>query len=157
MLITLSWPEVMCAVSTGTLRHIAALRKGLPDCHGFKGEDGWTIHIEGAAGEMAFAKAAGRYYASPVNTFKEGGDVGDVQVRTRSRMDYDLLVRPSDRDRDVFVLVLGKIPTFDVVGWMRGSDAKNEKWLNAHGNRPPAYFVPRSELSPIETLNPSAV
>jgi hypothetical protein len=144
--------EVWQAVMIGAMRHIKALRSGLPDRHGFDGTDGWTIHIEGAAGEMAVSKALDRYWGAPVNTFKAGGDVGEVQVRTRSRHDYELLVRPDDRDADVYVHVTGRVPAFRVHGWLSGQEAKRPEYLRAHGGRPPAYFVPTDALHPIETL-----
>jgi len=128
-------------------RQIEALRQHRPDRHGFDGEDGWTIHIEGAAGEMAVAKLRNRYWNGSVNTFKTGGDVGAVQVRTRSKAHYDLIVRDDDRNDDAFFLVIGSIPVFDVVGWIKGRDAKRPEWLQTYGERPPAYFVPQSALT----------
>ena len=144
--VVLTINEAKLAASVGMHRHMEAISHGLPDKHGFTAEDGWTIHIQGAAGEIAAAKALNRYWNGSVNTFKRGGDVGKLQVRTRSRMDYDLIVRPDDRDSDVFILVLGGIPSFRVAGWILGSDAKCEAWLQTHGNRPAAYFVPQESL-----------
>ena len=94
---------------------------------------------------MAFAKATENYWSASVATFK--GRVGDrIQVRWRSRPDYDLMVRPSDSDQDIFVLVLGKIPALNVVGWIRGGAAKQDRSIQDHGGRPPAWFVPQDEL-----------
>lgn len=151
--VRLSWPEVWQAVSIGALRHISALRQGRPDRHGYDGGQGWTIHIEGAAGEIAVAKALDRFWAAPVNTYKVGGDVGPIQVRTRSRANYELLVRPDDLDGATFVHVTGQIPRFVVHGWLTGTEAKRPEFLQEHGGRPPAYFVPRSCLHPIEQLS----
>jgi hypothetical protein len=82
--VELSWPEVALASQVGCRRMVEALRKALPDAYGCTGEDGWTHHVQGAMGEMAFAKATGRYWDGSVNTFKAGGDVGTIQVRTPS-------------------------------------------------------------------------
>ncbi len=150
MRVTLSPYELSMAAQVGSRRQIEALTKGLPDKHGFGGEDGWTVHIEGACGEMAVASALGRYWSGSVNTFKSGGDVGTVQVRTRSRHDYDLIVRRDDRDNDIFILVTGLAPRFEVRGWIRGADARRSEWLRTHGNRPAAYFVPQTALMPIK-------
>lgn len=149
--VTLDWFEVTRAAQVGLQRQVHAMAAGKPDVFGYEG-DGWNIHIEGALGELAFAKATNRYWSGPVNTFKEGGDVGSIQVRTRSRDDYDLIVRPNDRDQDVFVLVLGKCPTYKVVGWLVGSSAKKERFLQKHGGRAPAYFVPKEHLNGMNTL-----
>jgi hypothetical protein len=100
---------------------------------------------------MAFAKAAGIYWDAAFDTFSKP-DVGSFQVRTRSRSDYELLVRQCDADDERFVLVTGTMPEFSVRGWILGADAKQERWLRTHGGRPPAYFVPHSELQPIEKI-----
>jgi hypothetical protein len=127
------------------------VQKGLEDKHGFDGEP-WNIDIEGAAGEIAAAKALGVYWGASVNTFKVGGDVGGLEIRTRSKSEYELLIRDNDPDDSIFVLVTGRSPNFEVVGWMKGKDAKREEWKQTHGGRPPAYFVPQSELHSIESL-----
>jgi len=152
MNVVLTWPELVIAAGIGMRRQIGALRKSLLNRHGLSEEDSWSAHVEGAAGEMAAARAMNRYYSGSVNTFKRDGDVGKIQVRTRSRHDYELLVRPEDRDGDVFVLVTGVAPAFNVVGWLLGRHAKQDQWLKQHGGRPPAYFVPHAQLHPIESL-----
>jgi hypothetical protein len=144
--------ELFNAAFTGVLRHLSSLYRGSPDAHGYNGEDGWTKHIEGAAGEVAAAKACNLFWGGSVNTFKGAGDVGIFEVRTRSRHDYELLVRPDDDDKRVFVLVTGRAPKFVVRGWMRAGDAKRDKWKHSHGGRPPAYFVPHDQLRPLEDL-----
>jgi hypothetical protein len=97
---------------------------------------------------MAYAKARQRYWGAPVNTYKEGGDVGDVQIRTRSRHSYELIVRKDDRDEDFFVLVTGRIPNFRVWGWIQAKHAKRPEWSQTHGNREAAFFVPHTALTP---------
>jgi len=151
--VELTWYEILFAATVGIRRNVAAMSKRLPDRYGFNSETGWQVHIEGACGEMAFAKCSGLYWSASINTFKNGGDVGNIQVRTRSRADYDLIVRPDERDDDKFVLVTGTAPSYQVVGWIRGGDAKRETWKQTYGNRPPAFFVPKHELRPIEEIN----
>lgn len=152
MIVRLTPYELMQAATAGCLRQISALARSLPDRHGFVGL-GWSEHIEGACGEMAVGKATGRYVSGSINTFKTGGDLGSrVQVRTRSRHDYDLIVRRDDRDDDAFVLVTGRSPSFQVRGWIWGRDAKQERWRATHGNREPAFFVPASDLACIDTM-----
>lgn len=138
--------EVLNAANIGCRRQIGAIFSGREDTFGFEG-DGWGIHIEGACGEAAFAKGLNLYWSGSVNTFKQGGDVGSLQVRTRSREDYDLIVRSKDRDDDIFVLVTGQVPTYTIRGWIRGIDAKQSKYLKGHGGRTPAYFVLQKDLS----------
>lgn len=139
--------EVDLAAHVGIRRQIEALKANRPDKHGYQG-DGWSIHIHGAGGEMAFAKAAGLYWDGSVNTFKAPDLPGRIQVRTRSGVGgrEDLIVRAGDNDDDIFVLVVGMLPEFKVAGWITGFRAKSKDWVQTYGGRPSAYFVPRSAL-----------
>lgn len=150
MNVKLEWYEVMMAAVVGVRRNIAAMANGLKPADGYNGEDAWSIHIEGACGELAYAKATGQFWSGSVNTFRQGGDVGLTQVRTRSRDDYDLIVRERDNDDSVFVLVVGRCPNYRVVGSILAADAKaRPEWVKTYGGRPPAWFVPASGLRPI--------
>lgn len=153
MKVTLDWSELELAAAVGLRRQISSMRDQREDKHGFSGP-GWTIHIEGACGELAVAKALGRYWNGSVDNFR-GPDIPDqevraafgrIQIRTRSNAYYDLIVRPDDADQDVFILVTGRAPEFEVHGWIRGREAKQEMWLRTYGDRPPAYFVPQAAL-----------
>ena len=149
--VRLSPAEMMHAAMVGIMRQITNLRDGRQDAHGFNGT-GWSEHIEGAAGEMAVAKALGHYWSGNHGRLR-ADDVGRLQVRTRSRSDYDLIVHDTDSDDRAFVLVRGKAPEFEVVGWIWGRDAKNPShWADPAGGRP-AYFVPAAELRPLEELD----
>lgn len=150
--VVLTPAELHLAAMVGAARQIQALRERRPDRHGADPAEGWMLHIEGAAGEMAAARALDRYWAAPIGTYRLGGDVGEVQVRTRARHEYGLIVRADDRNSDAFVLVTGRAPRFRVHGWMSGSEAKQERWLREHGGRPPAYFVPREALHELADL-----
>lgn len=145
MKVTLDWSELELAAAVGLRRQLSSLRDQREDKHGFSGP-GWTIHIEGACGELAVAKALGRYWNGSVDNFRGPDLVGFLQIRTRSNAYYDLIVRPDDADQDVYILVTGRAPEFEVHGWIRGRDAKQEMWLRTYGDRPPAYFVPQSAL-----------
>ena len=152
MKVSLTVSELLMAANIGIKRHMEALKKGLPDKHGFDGQNGWTVHIEGAAGELAVAKALNVYWAGTVNTFKTGADVGSLHVRTRSKDNYELLVRDNDLDDGIFIHVTGLAPHYNVVGYLLAAEAKNKKWLREHGDRPAAYFVPNDQLKNIEDL-----
>lgn len=144
--VTLTEDELYQGALIGARRQIEAVKKGLPDKHGFEGL-GWDLHLEGALGELAFAKAVDRHWGGSVNVFRTQADVGKLEVRTRSKTWYELLIREDDSDESIFVLVTGRAPTYNVAGWIRGRDAKREEWLQTHGNRPPAYFVPHAQLT----------
>lgn len=152
--IRLTDEEIAEATAIGKLRQAEAVRKGLKPAHGFKGDEAACekIHIMGALGEMAAAKCLGIPWDGTVNTFKSRGDLGDIEVRTRSRHEWDLKVCPEDHDDRRFVLVTVENGEYRVHGWMRGGDAKQPWWIRTYGGRPEAYFVPRRFLNPIETV-----
>lgn len=148
--VTLAWHEVMTASLVGVMRQVASLKDRRNHIAGMDAI-GWTEHIEGACGEAAVAKAVGVYWSSHVNNFT-GDDLPGMQIRTRRRHDWDLIVRPSDDDHARWVLVTGKCPAYRVRGWIFGRDAKREEWLRDHGDRPPAYFVPAAALRDMSEL-----
>lgn len=150
--VILSWPECAMASDVGRMRQLAAVKDGRADSHGFDG-DGWSEHIEGACGECATAKHLNVYWDGSVNTFSSP-DVGKYHVRTRSKHNYELIVRPKDghEDEDVFICVTGRCPEYWVRGWIKAKDAKKPEYLNDHGGRPAAYFVPHAALRPMSEL-----
>ena len=150
MHVRLEWFEVSRAALVGVSRNVEALRKGC--INRLPINDEWGIHVLGALGECAFAKATNRYWSGSVNTFKDA-DVGDnIQIRTRSKHSYDLIVRDGDRDDDLYVLVTGGPAEFTLHGWMRCGDAKRAKYRANYGNYGEAYFVPQSALQPMDPL-----
>jgi hypothetical protein len=95
------------------------------------------------------ARVLSRYWGGDVNSFKRA-DIGQrVQIRMRSRHDWDLLVRPDDSDDMAYVLVTGTPTRMLVHGWCWGREAKQPEYLKPHGGRPPAYFVPQAALRPM--------
>lgn len=147
MNVVLERHEIEMAAVVGVRRRTASLDRCV-DRHGYQGTNAWEQDIQGAAAELAVAKATRRYWDGSFDTFKRG-DVGQIQVRSTKRPDGSLIVRPSDSDLDIFFLVVGEIPEFTVVGWIKAQDAKQERYEKAPGGRPPAYFVPQADLTPV--------
>lgn len=143
--------EVRMAATIGVERQIEALVARRQDKHGFDG-CGWDIHIEGAIGELILAKGLGVFWTGTVNTFRSGGDVLHYQVRTRSKPEYELPVRPDDDPEKIFVLVRGHGYAYDIVGWIKGADARRDEWVQTYGGRPKAWFVPDDALHSAEEL-----
>lgn len=113
-------------------------------------ELGWQNHIEGALGEIAFAKWANLF---PSGAFTLNAvDVGRFEVRTRSRQGYDLIVHPKDKDDAIFILVVGIDGTYELQGWIRGADAKQQRHWNEPVKGRAAFFVRREFLNPMDTL-----
>jgi hypothetical protein len=155
--VTLTPYEIRIASTIGVERQVESVLKRRKDAFGFEGL-GWSEHIEGAMGELAVAKTLDVHWGGPVNVFK-GDDLPGIQVRTRSSHGWQLYVRPGDSDEAIWILVTGRCPDYWVRGWIVGWRAKRREWLQNHGGRPPAYFVPTDQLRPLPELfaNPSTV
>jgi hypothetical protein len=138
-------------------------RQGVNEAKGLRGRNGgaWQgskaldIHLLGAAGEVAVAS----YLGLKEHLFKEkearrGSDdlPGGIDVKTRSKASYDLIVqRQSDPDKK-FVLVTIEDKTTLIHGWCYGREAmKEEYWADPARGRP-AYFIGKEHLRSMETL-----
>lgn len=150
--VTLTSYELAMAANAACLRNITANQRYKQKTK-MKGE--WQAHIEGACGEVAVAKATGKYWGGSVNTFKNGGDIDSTgwEVRTRSEEHYDLIIREDDPDGRKFILVTGTSPTFRIWGWIESREAKRPEWLKNYGGHGMAYFVPKQHLRGMETIN----
>ena len=151
--VTLSADDLALAVAYGGGRQLHAVASGRGDSHGFTG-DGWGAHIEGAAGEIAVARFMGWADWTPtIDTYQTERDLPlDIEVTTRRRHDYELIVRPRMAIESNHVLVTGVAPRFWVRGWMPSRLARRPEWWAAHGGRPGAYFVPTGALYPMDLL-----
>jgi hypothetical protein len=149
--VTLSSQELQQAALVGVMRHTESLRMGLKNLYAAAAGGAWEKNIEGACGEMAVARALDLYWGYDVNTFK-AGDIGTLQVRTASRDDYGLIVRPTDRPEDLFVLVTGSNGVYVVRGWLSGRAARRDEWWRDPGGHGAAWFVPADRLHPMQTL-----
>lgn len=149
--VVLTPAEYLMAANVGCLRHSESLQFKRKPNHGLDEDaDLLGIHVLGAAGELAVARVLGRYWAGDVASFKRADLGHSVQVRTRSRPDYDLIIRHDDNPEDVYVLVTGTPTRLRVHGWIRGAEGRKDEWLKTHGDRPAAWFVPQSALRPLK-------
>lgn len=116
--------------------------------------DAHSVHVWGAVGEIALAKYIGVYPEFSVKRFcgQRGDVLGDVEVRHRSKLHYDLIVRGNDSPDSRYVLTLGTPPEIEIAGWCYGRDAKMPEFENNHGGYGVAYFVPKSKLRDIKEL-----
>jgi hypothetical protein len=145
------------AANAGVQRNLQALARGRAAAHGFtdKAGAGWAIDIEGACAELAVAKAVGTYW-EPVweRTDRQRDDVEGWQIRSTPRANGCLIVHPSDPDDARFVLVTGTVPTFTIVGWLYGWEAKSDEFWRDPGTGRPAYFVPAARLRALPSTTP---
>jgi hypothetical protein len=138
--------EIRMAAIVGIEREARSLLRRSPDT--IPTAHPWEVHIIGAQGELAFAKATNRFWSGSFDTFHDPDLTGRLQIRTTERRDGCLIVRPADDDLDRFVLVIATPPVFLVIGWILGIDAKRPGFLRGE-NGPPAWFVPQVALRPI--------
>ena len=150
--VTLSWQEQLFAGQAGLMRRLSALSRQRCEPYGPPTVDLWGNDIESCGAEAAVAKLLDRYWLAVVARPQElPGDVGDVQVRSTQRADGRLIVYERDPDDARFVLVRGRFPTYDVVGWLRGRDAKRRHFYRVDVKHP-AFFVPADALASMQIL-----
>jgi hypothetical protein len=101
--------------------------------------------IDGAAAEIAFARAI-RVSLPAMNGPSTGPDVAHFHVRSTTRANGQLIVRPGDADENVYVLVIGKGKAWRIIGTATGKEAnRREYWFDRNG-RQGCYMVPQSKL-----------
>lgn len=138
--------EITVAAFVGMMRHVNEM--DTPDKHGLDGAGGigWSLDIEAAAAEMAYAKARNLYWPGLVDDPKAlPGDVGIAEIRQTANPEGHLLLHDDDHDDRPYVLVIGQTPEFRIVGWIWGRDGKQRHWWRADTGRP-AYFIPQGAL-----------
>ncbi len=152
-------PDEFSVITQVALRRcVSALNKKLKDSVNKKRDwvEDLEMHVKGVIGEFAAAKVLGLNFNGSVDTFQSETDLdGNIEVRFRSNPNWDLIIRPTDRNEDKkIVLVRGMPPgAIEVVGWIYGRDARKEEWWQNYGNLKPAWFVPASAMRPIEEIN----
>ena len=153
----MTWGQAVCGMVIGAFRNLVAVARGNEDKHGAEKEKGWDYHINGACGEVAAARVMNVFWPATINTYKKGSDVNGHQVRTRSRPDWDLIIRDDDlqKHREArFIHVVGRCPRYEVVGWYQCADVvPHKEWRQRHGDREEAWFVPRTALEPMSKIN----
>jgi hypothetical protein len=109
---------------------------------------------EAIGAEMVVARYLGvKDFEPTINTFKNQADVGSsIEVKHTSWKDGHLIVKPSDRDSDIAVLVVGESPNYLIIGWIPVVVAKSPRYKSDQSN---SYWVSQINLQPIETLRGS--
>ena len=138
-------------------------RQGVNEAKGLRGRNGgaWKgskaldIHMLGAAGEVAVAS----YLGMKEHLFKEtearrgSDDLPGIDVKTRSRHQYDLIVQKNENACKKFVLVTIESQKTFLHGWCYGHEALQERFWADPARGRPAYFVPKEVLRCMDTLS----
>jgi hypothetical protein len=120
----------------------------------WKGSKALEIHLLGAAGEVAVAS----YLDMKEHLFKEtearrgSDDLPGMDIKTRSKHSYDLIVQKREDPQKRFVLVTIQDQKTLLHGWCYGHEAMQEQFWADPAKGRPAYFVPRSVLRSMESL-----
>lgn len=150
--VTLTKVEIVIGVLVGAWRHLHAKANGKQDSHGFKG-DPWEIDVEGALAELAAYKAIGRYWSPTIDQRKDGtGDGGPYEVRRRSKQWHDHLIREDDVFSAPYILAIGSISRFRIVGWIYCHEARRDEWWDNKDNRGWAWWPPQEKLHDLDEL-----
>lgn len=119
------------------------------------GEKALFFHKLGAAGELAVADFLGlRQFLYQETEAKRGSfDLPpNIDVKTRSCHDYDLICQLDEKPGKTLVLVTIQHKLTFIHGWIKSEDAMQEQWKKDPARGRPAYFVPQSALSPLIDL-----
>jgi hypothetical protein len=137
-------------------------RQGFNESKGLRGRNGgaWQgskaldIHLLGAAGEVAVASYLGLKHElfKDKEARRDSDDLPGIDVKTRSKHSYDLLVQKKSNPDRKYVLVTIENQRTLLHGWCYGKEAmKDEFWADPARGRP-AYFVDKASLRSMETL-----
>ena len=123
-----------------------------------RGDKALEIHLLGAAGEMAVATLLGlKHELYKESEARRGSDdLPGIDVKTRSKHSYDLIVQRGENPRKKFVLVTIENQKTFIHGWCWGEEAMEERFWADPARGRPAYFVPKEFLRPMSTLKPHA-
>jgi hypothetical protein len=119
------------------------------------GNKALEVHLLGAAGEMAVASYMGlKEHLYAEKEARRGSDdlPGGIDVKTRSKLRYDLIVQRQSDPNKKFVLVTIENQQTLLHGWCYGHEAMDEKYWADPARGRPAYFVPQQNLRPMENL-----
>lgn len=149
--VTLEWYECEQAIFVGARREAEAIRQNI-EAPPHSEQPSILNHIQSGGAEKAVAKQLNLNWNASINTFANGvADVGE-RIEVRWRRERDLIVREKDHNDRFFVLVRGDLPRYEIIGWIRGKDAKQpEFWINPGGHGW-AWFVPEDHLKPVSEL-----
>jgi hypothetical protein len=120
-----------------------------------KGDLALRYHLLGAAGEMAAAAVLGMEDQLYQETEAKRGSSDlppNIDVKTRSKHYYDLIVQLDESPDKILVLVTIERRITLIHGWIKASDAMKEQWKKDPAGGRPAYFVPKTELQPLSLL-----
>jgi hypothetical protein len=128
--------------------HPGRFNKGI-SLHEFIGENS-----EAVGAEMAVAQFFGlRDWKPTLNTFKNEADVGArLEVKWTKYDNGSLIINKTDRQQDVAVLVTGRSPVYQIMGWI---PIRMGRQAIFHHRLQDNYWITQRDLFPITDLRSS--
>lgn len=151
MIVTLTATELYGAAMCGVSRHILSRRSNRNNTLEGEGLNDWSVDINGAIAECAFAKQHGLYWGPSVNTFKLPDVGADWQVRGTTLAHGGLPIRPGDNPDHRYALVIINVGDLicRVAGWIMGGDAMQRERRPADSKGPAWWLIPQHALNPM--------
>lgn len=105
---------------------------------------------ESIASEIVVARYFGQDYDAADNKGKRHADVASgLEVKWTKYESGHLIIYPNDRTQDVAILVVGKSPSYRIIGWIPIQFAKRPKYKHRSQE---TWWIEQSNLFPIEDL-----
>jgi hypothetical protein len=149
--------ERQAAMEEGMRRQAVNEAKGLRGRNGGAsfGGKALDIHLLGAAGEMAVASYLGMKHElyREVEAKRGSDDLPGIDIKTRSKHSYDLIVQKQENPDKKFVLVTIENQQTLLHGWCYGRQAMDVRYWADPARGRPAFFMPKENLHPMETLS----
>ncbi len=144
--VRLTLKQIELAAWAGVQRQANRISKGQYDHN-------WQNHVEGCLAEFAVASYLGKHWDGAIG-IPGPGDIGrKIEVRSTGVADGRLLLKETDQTNADWVLVIGSNGDYQLMGWLEGIQAKQQKYLGklkAGGET--LYIIPRTELKPMYWL-----
>ena len=118
------------------------------------GQKALDVHLLGAAGEMAVASYLGlkEYLYRETEAKRGSDDLPGIDVKTRSKHSYDLIVQKNENPEKKFVLVTIESQKTLIHGWCYGHEAMQEQYWADPARGRPAYFVGKEALKSMDSI-----
>jgi hypothetical protein len=118
------------------------------------GDKALQVHLLGAAGEVAVASYLGMKHElfKEKEARRDSDDLPGIDVKTRSKSHYDLIVQKGADARKKYVLVTIENQKTLLHGWCYGEEAMQDRFWADPARGRPAYFVQQSFLRSMESL-----
>jgi hypothetical protein len=151
--VSLSGDEIWSGAIVGLMRRIMDIKNNRKDKNkGRGGLQSWQSDIEGAIGELVFAKHYGLFWAGV-------GKIGEVDfgkltdVKATSYDNGRLCLQKDANPHWRYVLVTGDRGKYAIRGWLWGHEAMLPKYLDdPTGKEREAHFAPQEDLHDMDLL-----